>query len=157
METRKRWRKGEPGTREGVEAVLEALRDGIGAEAIGLFDDDRADPGAGRLNFWNAFSDLELPCLNVEWDAWYRELESRQRVETGCACGGHRLQGFLIHDRWALLLITPPALIPDAALAISSAFKALAEKLPPAMKRVRTGSDPAPASPPLWWVRKSRQ
>ena len=138
VESRTRWRKGEPGTREGVIAVLDALRDGIGAGALGLFDDDRADlnpsPHAEQLNFWEAFGGLR--CVELQdWGKWYVELKTNGRVETVCACGdGHKVHGFLIHDRWALLLVAPASLVPGAAAIISSGLKALAEKLPPGKK-----------------------
>jgi hypothetical protein len=162
--------------REGVLAVLDALRTGIGAEAIGLFDDDRAETGAGRAqtppNFWDAFG--ELPCAGLDWRAFYLELKTTRSVDLRCACEvGHRLHGFLLHGRWVLLLVAPPALAPGAAAVIASAVKALADKLPPARPEGTTGAGtPHPADDdgfadapsrmpvggaPLWWVRKARQ
>jgi hypothetical protein len=171
--------------REGVAAVLEALREGMGAEALGLFDDDRAElaassvvPGAGdpeqathkpALNFWQAFHDLsggELACGPLDWATWYSQLRSHKRAEAPCTCGGgHKVMGFLIHDRWALLVVASPDLDSGAVAALSSSLKALDEKLPPAMKpaldaravpyldRERQGGGGAP----VWWVRNSRQ
>jgi hypothetical protein len=170
VETRTRWRKGEPGTREGVIAVLDALRDGIGADALGLFDDDRGElnpsPHGNHLNLWEAFGGL--PCVNLDWGRWYAELKSQKRVETVCACGGgHRVHGFLIHDRWALLLVAPASLAAGAAAIVSSGVKALAEKLPPGRKHEPNAPvepdngdllEPRPGAiaPPLWWVRPTR-
>ena len=173
VESRSRWRKGEPGTREGVIAVLDALRDGIGAEALGLFDDDRGElnpsPQANQLNLWEAFGGLR--CVDLDWGSWYAALKNDKRVETPCACGaGHRVHGFLIHDRWALLLVAPATLAVGAAAIVSSGVKALAEKLPPgktaheselAAAADAEGEDgygprvPGP-SPQLWWVRPTR-
>ena len=163
--------------REGVLAVLDALRTGIGAEAIGLFDDDRADSRAGGAeaprahtppNFWDAFGDL--PCANLDWRSFYLKLKADQRVELSCACGaGHRLHGFLMHGRWVLLLVAPAALTASAPAVVASALKALADKLPPARPPQDeiyqsdddafgdSGPRPASAGAPLWWVRKARQ
>jgi len=165
VESRKAWRNREPSAGEGVLALLEALREGLGAQGVALFDDDRADPARqpSPPNFWDAFD--ERPCAEIDWDGWYRELRKSQRVETTCGCGGaHHLCGFLIHDRWALLLIAPPALPASGAVAIASSLRALAARLPP-------GKEPDPTSPPppgqsegespgsagglLWWVRKA--
>jgi hypothetical protein len=174
VETRTRWRKGEPGTREGVIAVLDALRDGIGAEALGLFDDDRGDlnpsPHTPQLNLWEAFGGL--PCVGNDWGTWYAGLKRAGQVEAVCACGaGHRVYGFLIHDRWALLLVAPAVLAVGGLAAISSGVKTLAERLPPAKKPDPNPvpvpesddlhgdlHDPRPAAipPPVWWVRPTR-
>jgi hypothetical protein len=165
MESRTRWRKGEPGLREGVAALVEALRDGVGADALALFDDDRADPdpaaAGAALSFWDAFA--ELPCLQVDWAQTYGELRRAKHFERACTCGRHRVSGFLIHERWALLLVTPLALGPGAAPALSSGLRALADRLPPAKapdpvaERYRQ-PPPRPATgAPLWWVRRPRQ
>jgi hypothetical protein len=172
VESRTRWRKRAVGVQEGVEAILDALRRAVGAEALGLFDDDRVDASPrqkdARLNFWEAFGDL--PCVQLDWNHWYAQLKAHKSVTTPCACGaGHRVQGFLLHDRWALLLVSPAALDEGAAATILSAMKALADKLPPAMgpsaepvfeddlaaSDVSTlaGADAAP----VWWVRKIRE
>jgi hypothetical protein len=172
VESRTRWRKSEPGVREGVAAVLEALREGIGAEALGLFDDDRAEDaafaGAGGLNFWQAFHDLSCGGLaggEGAWSSWYAGLRRDERAETVCGCGQeHKVLGFLIHERWALLVVAPPQLDSGAVAALSSSLKALHEKLPPGktpeldrddvpyLDRERAGS-----GAPVWWVRNSRQ
>jgi hypothetical protein len=161
--TRKAWRNREASAGEGVLALLEALREALGAQAVGLFDDDRGDPGGGDAppSFWQAFD--EPPCAEIDWARWYEALRRDERVETTCGCGGaHHLCGFLIHGRWALLLVAPPALSPHAAAAISSSVRALAARLPPARPRVLDdGAEPPPRPPAagglLWWVRKARQ
>ena len=166
VESRTRWRKGEPGTREGVVAVLDALRDGVGAEAVGLFDDDRApsplSDAALPINCWEAFGGL--PCVDLAWDDFYRALKQTGQVETVCACGGeHQVRGFLLHERWLLLVVTPSVLGPGGATSLSSAIKALRDKLPPAQRHDReTAAMIALAGPPpaasgqVWWVRKTR-
>ena len=149
--------------------MLEGLRQGLGAQGVGLFDDDRANPdGDGprrALNFWDAFD--ERPCAEIDWESWYRDLKKDERVETTCGCGGaHHLCGFLIHGRWALLLVVPPALHPGGAAAIASSLKALADKLPPArtaaeweaVKQYEGDESTQPQDgAPLWWVRKLPQ
>lgn len=152
-------------------ALLEALRTGLGAESVGLFDDDRGGVGAdaeaagdGTLNFWDAFDGR--PCAHVDWRAWYRQLHQDQRVETICTCGAdHHLHGFLLHGRWALLLVAPPALSGGGAAAIASSLTALSAMLPPARSAEEReaaaryeGDPPAPTGPqPGWWVRKLPQ
>jgi hypothetical protein len=168
--SRKEWRNREPSAGESVLALLEALREGLGAQGVGLFDDDRADPARQPPNFWDAFE--ERPCSEIDWGTWYRQLRYSGRVETTCGCGGgHHLMGFLMHDRWALLIVAPPSLEESVAAAITSSVKALAAQLPPAKKpdplqppvlRDEDERKPAPGSEPgsgglLWWVRKGPQ
>ena len=170
VESRKAWRNRKQFAGEGVLALLEALRNGAGAESAGLFDDDRADPvpgpGVAALNFWDAF---DLPsCATIDWDHWYRELKTNDRVETSCGCAqGHRLCGFLIHGRWGLLLVVPSTLPGEGAAAVASALRALAAKLPPArtaQERLEaapydgdSGSTAGVAGGPAWWIRKLPQ
>ena len=159
--------------------MLDALRDGIGAEALGLFDDDRGDrlaadaddapparAGGSQPNFWEAFDGL--PCAEVDWGSWYRRLRRDGQVESTCSCGlAHRLSGYLIHDRWALLLVTSHTWHTGAAAAVSSAVKLLGDKLPRAHRRdpvaaqfqARLDAEPGepPAAGALWWVRKVKR
>lgn len=141
--------------------LLEALREGLGATGVGLFDDDRADPGRQPPNFWDAFETRD--CGEIDWVAWYQTLRAQERVETSCGCGGrHQLLGFLIHDRWALLVIAPATMHAGVAVAIASSVKALAAQLPPAKKpdpqrpdeRAETDDDELPGGP-LWMARKA--
>jgi len=173
VESRKAWRSRDPSATEGVLALLEALRDGLGAASVGLFDDDRADADAaaassrGGLNFWDAF-DEGSACAVIDWDGWYRDLRTHGHAATTCACGkAHHLGGFLIHDRWALLVVAPPALVSGGAAAIASSLRALADKLPPARTAAEREAiarhDAAPdtrhppAAGPVWWIRKPPQ
>jgi len=169
VESRKGWRNRDPGANEAVLALLEALRTGLGADTVGLFDDDRGDrapvdAGGDALNFWDAFDGQ--PCGGIDWEAWYRDLRQHQRVETTCTCGAqHHLHGFLIHGRWALLMVAPPALPGAGVPAIASSLTALAAMLPPA----RTAEERAATAPyegdaparealrPSWWARKLPQ
>jgi hypothetical protein len=159
VESRKAWRNREPSAGEGVVVLLEALREGIGAVSVGLFDDDRGDPERepSPPNFWEAFEDR--PCARIDWDAWYRELRKGERVETTCGCGeDHQLCGYLIHDRWALLVVAPPSLHAGGAVAIASSIRALAEYLPPGKTRDRgTPATTTTQEPVMWWVPKDPQ
>lgn len=140
-------------------ALLEALREGLGAVSVGLFDDDRGDPGQepSPPNFWQAFE--EQACARIDWDDWYRQLRQDQRVETRCGCGAdHQLCGFLIHDRWALLVVAPPTLHAGGAAATASSVRALAEKLPPGRPRDPATVTAAAGDPQvIWWVSKDPQ
>jgi hypothetical protein len=156
-------------------ALLEALRHALGADAVGLVDDDRADPdldaaaATSALNFWEAFD--RQPCDEIDWDQWYRQLRTTERAEITCGCpGAHHLHGFLIHARWALLLVAPPVLDPSGAAAIASSLRALADRLPPArsaeeaeqIARYDSPSNddafaPTATDPRGWWVRKLPQ
>ena len=62
---------------DSVVGILVALKDGIGAAAVGVFDDDQ-----GRMlvstefppaAFWRAFKGLGC---GQPWDAWYRDLRT---------------------------------------------------------------------------------
>ena len=151
-------------------ALLEALRNGFGADAAGLFDDDRADGEDGArssaLNLWDSFG--EHACAPEAWESWYATLRAEGRVESACRCGRpHRLYGSMIHDRWALLVVVPPQLPNGGPAAIVSSLRALSERLPPAMtpderrqlslareldEAVPTAR--APTDAPVWWIRK---
>lgn len=185
VESRKGWRNRDAGAAEGVLALLEGLRTGLGAQGVGLFDDDRADldvasSGGGALNFWDAFD--RRPCGEIDWEGWYGALRREGRVDTTCGCGGaHRLCGYLLHGRWVLLIIAPAGLAsaPAAsavassggaadAAAVASSLKALAARLPPAMtahereavskyEGGRGVGGAAAVTPPVWWVRKPPQ
>ena len=167
MESRKAWRNRDSSVRESVLALLEALREGLGVEGVGLFDDDRADsdPGAARggLNFWEAFDGCS--CAVLDWEGWYRDMRQEGRAATTCGCGeGHHLCGFLSHGRWVLLLAAPPALLSSSAVAIDSSLRALADKLPPAPAAAEREAialyqddadrPSAATGSPVWWVRK---
>jgi hypothetical protein len=160
--TRKEWRNRDASAGESVLALLQALREGLGAQGVALFDDDRAEPHRLPPNFWDAFE--ERPCAEIDWYHFYRDLRASERVDTTCGCGGaHRLLGFLIHDRWALLIVAPPSGQPGVAAAIASSVKALAAQLPPAREPLALAEPEEERGPAagsgglLWWVRKAPQ
>jgi hypothetical protein len=147
--------------------LLEALRNGFGADAAGLFDDDRADgEQAGGLNFWESFG--EQACGPADWESWYRTLRAQSHVDSACRCGRlHRLYGSMIHGRWALLVVVPPLLPPGGASAIASSLRALSQRLPPSMTAEErrqaalaqeldeaVPATRAPTDAPVWWIRK---
>jgi|GEM_PF-3525653 len=150
--------------------LLEALRMGFGADAAGLFDDDRAEPGddgrAGAINFWDSFG--ARTCGPTDWDSWYAALRAQGHVDSACRCGEtHRLYGSMINGRWALLVVVPAALPSGGAVAIASSLRALSQRLPPAMTaeerrqlelaRELDEAVPAARTPtdaPVWWIRK---
>ncbi len=155
--------------REGVVGLLDALREGLGAEALALFDDDRAEPDAasdpGQLSFWDAFAGL--PCVELDWRDHYAALRTTKRFEATCACAErHRIDGFLIHDRWVLILVRPAQLTAGAVAVYMSGIGALADRLPPG-KPPEGPSDAwyrEPSQPkaggarlPIWWVRRPRE
>ena len=96
---------------------------------------------------------------------WYRDLRKDGRVETACGCGeGHRVCGFLIHGRWALLLVAAATVNPGGPAAIASSLRALAAMLPPGrtpeerelLRKYDPEADVPPdaSGRPVWWVRK---
>jgi hypothetical protein len=169
VQTRKAWRNRGPEAGERVLALLEALRSGLGVEAVGLFDDDRTDPerDPSPPNFWSAFQGSA--CAAIDWDDWYATLRRAGRALATCGCGaGHALSGFLIHGRWALLVLAPPVPPAETAAAVASALHALAAQLPPAKDRedprARTAGPPGESDAPprevealVWWAGKDPQ
>ncbi|HEY4185124.1 MAG TPA: hypothetical protein VGP07_08655 [Polyangia bacterium] len=171
MQSRKAWRNRNAGDGQAVLGLLEALRQGLGAELAGLFDDDRAaleegtDGRAPGLNFWGSFGQQD--CGPADWEAWYRALRTEGSLSTACRCGQtHRLFGFMLHQRWALLIVAPALLPAGGAAVMASSLRALADKLPPAMtpderhqlELARAYDDPQPphdpAGAPVWWIRR---
>jgi len=168
--SRKAWRNRDASAGQAVMGLLEALRMGFGADAAGLFDDDRAEDGddgrAGAINFWDSFG--ERGCGPADWDGWYATLRGQGHVDGACRCGGaHRLYGSMINGRWALLVVVPAALPSGGQAAIASSLRALAERLPPAMtpeerrqlELARELDEAVPAArtatdAPVWWIRK---
>jgi hypothetical protein len=85
-----------------IRALLEALKTGIEAKVIGIFDGAKSwlhsssekSPGT----FWAGFN--ELGCLRADWGAWDRELLTSGRARVDCQCGAHSVEAFLFHNRW---------------------------------------------------------
>jgi len=149
-------------------ALLEALRNGFGADAAGLFDDDRADFEAserpGAINFWDSFG--ERGCAPADWEGWYQTLRVKGQIDSACRCGGpHHLHGSMINGRWVLLVVVPPVLPSGGQAAVASSLRALSDRLPPAMtpeerrqmelaRELDEAVPPTPTDAPVWWIRK---
>ena len=180
MKSRKAWRTRDPSANDEVLALIEVLRDSFGAEQVALFDDDRGDPlgNTGAFAFWDAFD--QPRCQGMSWNAWYRSLRENGRVGSICGCEpGHRVDGFLIHGRWVLLLMGPADASAANASAVASTLRALSDKLPPCRshaeaplaerererEQARERNDartsqqlsPPASGGPLFWVRKLRE
>jgi hypothetical protein len=156
--SRKEWRNRDAGLVDGVMALLDGLRAGLQADVVALVDDDRSEPdGAAPPSFWEPLG--RGRCAETAWEGWYRALRADARADVACACGaGHRLQGFLIHDRWALLVVPGGPVRSDGVAAIASCVRALAERLPPGRGHERAALEeegpPVEGEPLVWWVRR---
>lgn len=142
-------------------ALLDGLRTGLQADVVALVDDDRSDPAdEPPANFWEPLGRAD--CADAVWASWYRALRSERRAEAGCGCGaGHRLHGFLIYDRWVLMVVPTGPVRADGAAAIASCVRALADCLPPGRGPVEASTtDPTDRAAPVireplvWWVRR---
>jgi hypothetical protein len=155
---------------EQIQSAIDALKVGLGATAIALFDDDEARIYASTTvpvtDFWNAFGGIA--CLHVDWQEWYRKLRTVRQHQVTCSCpGGHSVHGILVHERWVLLMVADETLDPMSDFLLSSAANVLAGLLPtvrsrggpagPAGPRGPSGGGPGPAelAIPLWWLRKA--
>jgi hypothetical protein len=149
-----------------VEEIVAALKDGIEAAGVGVFDDDCgvmfATSEASTKAFWNVLRGM---ACSRNWGAWYRDLRTAKHMVAGCACGGeHALHAFVLLERWVVLVLFdgPPQPYADAVMA--SAMRLLGELLPseriagkPPRRGPRGGGggESARLGIPLWWVRKS--
>lgn len=148
-----------------IRDVLAALKHGIGAAAVGIFDDDRTrmylSSEASPTVFWDSLR--AMPCLKVDWPSWYRELRGTKRRSAGCGCSGaHAVHGLLLHERWILLVVAGGPLFPGAESVMSSAAGLIAGLLPAVRVKLpspgaggRGGPAPARLGIPLRWARKS--
>ncbi|HEY7373419.1 MAG TPA: hypothetical protein VIF57_14765 [Polyangia bacterium] len=149
-----------------IKALLESLKTGLDAALVGIFDGARAwlhassesSPGA----FWAALQDM--PCLQTDWGEWDRELLESAHARVDCRCASHRLEAFMFHRRWILIVAAAGPLVGGADKVIAHAIEILKRLLPAA----RAGrSSPAPAGGgsgggsqgpaelgiPVWWIR----
>ena len=147
---------------QAVQDVVGALKAGVDAMAVALFDDDRVRIHASSETppdaFWNIFGGIT--CLEVDWGTWYRELRATRQHKATCSCGErHRLYGLVIRERWILLIVAPGEPVPGIESVFSSAASVLMKLLPSHRARARSrgptgGSGPAQLGIPLWWRRK---
>jgi hypothetical protein len=149
-----------------VRHLLIELKDGIAATAVGLFDDDRGrmyqSSEASPAAFWEAFRGMG--CLQ-NWGEWYSSLRGAKRLVARCSCGAeHAVHGFLLHERWVVLVVTQGELMHGADAVMSYAVRVLGRWLP----SVRAGTSPPTGGSgsggggesarlciPLWWVVRS--
>ena len=150
-----------------IRALLEALKTGIEAKVVGIFDGARSwlhsssekSPGT----FWSGFN--ELRCLRADWGDWDRELLETGRARVDCQCGAHAVDAFLFHNRWILIVLANGSLVTGAETVIFHALDVLKQLLP--ARRVRRspappagsgpgggGQGPAELGIPVWWIRK---
>ena len=156
-----------PFTADGrVEEILLALKEGLGAVAAGVFDDDRAtiylssEPSAAA--FWERLR--ELTCLELDWGIWYQALRESRHLTTSCSCGGHGIHSLVLHERWVLMVIARGPLVAVTDLVMGSAARVLAPLLasvrvkltPPDLDSGGEGPEGARLGMPLWWVRKAQ-
>jgi hypothetical protein len=150
----------------GVQEILVALKEGLEAAAVGVFDDDRAaihlssEPSTAA--FWAELR--ELTCLLVDWSAWYQALRESRHLTTPCTCGAHAIHSLVLHERWVLLVIAREPLFPGASSVIASAARLMAPLLasvrvkiaPPEVDTGGEGPDASRLGIPMWWVRKAQ-
>jgi hypothetical protein len=115
-----------------IKKLLRALKTGIEATAIGVFDAQEGEihacSEARHATFWEAFEGWR--CMNADWGDWDRVLLTEKRARVVCGCGAHALEAFVIHERWILLLLADRALVPGAAGVVTHALRLLGGLLP---------------------------
>jgi hypothetical protein len=148
-----------------VKALLEALKSGLEAMVVGIFDGAKAwlhassekSPGT----FWAAFNTIH--CLRADWGEWDRKLIETRSVRVDCRCGTHAVEAFMFNRRWILIVLADRPLITGAGKVIEHALDILQQLLPTG----RTGRSPPPLSGepgegqgptelgiPVWWIRR---
>jgi len=143
-----------------ITALLGALKEGIEARAIGLFDvrhgELRAANTVRTSGFWDAFAGID--CLEVDWGDWDRELLVSKRAVVRCACSRHFVEAYLIHERWALIVLASGPLPSWAEAVIAHALALTTEMLPAgrgASAQARgAASGTAELGIPTWWSRR---
>jgi hypothetical protein len=128
---------------DGIMRTLGALQEGVGAEAVAVYDMDlfrlHVTSGPSPEAFWESVRSLH--CLKVDWPQWYRELGWQKHLRADCACDRRdAVHGLLIHNRWALLVVARGPLQPGAEGAMFSYALMLSRLLPAVrLRRVRRG------------------
>jgi hypothetical protein len=147
---------------EQVRQTLVQLKADVALAAAALFDDDRArleGSSEGTADaFWDVFRDL--PCLEVDWGAWYQALRLESSRLVSCTCGEHALRAQLVGERFVLVTVSSGPISSSGPWAVAAAVRHLASLLPPPVRRRRSpggGGEPEAArlGIPLWWVRRS--
>jgi hypothetical protein len=149
-----------------IKSLLVALKAGIEAEAVAVFDARRGDLHASSeatsATFWNAFG--TSVCWDVDWGDWDRRLLTSMRSLVSCGCGNHSVEARLIHGRWVLLVLADGPLVTGAESVVSHAVRILTRLLPargeggalPPSGGGRAGGAASPVEPelPAWWIRR---
>jgi hypothetical protein len=144
-----------------VVELLQALKLGVGARAVGVYDDDlgrlhaSSEPSAEA--FWSEGVAVHRCLLQkVDWDGWYRELCWAKHRREQCDCAGqHALHGLFIHGRWSLLVVTVGAVPSVAPALMMSVALLLSRHLPRARhprRRGGRGPEHARVGIPLRWL-----
>ena len=147
-----------------IRVTLVQLKADAALTAAALFDDEQgalAGSTEGAPNaFWGVLE--ELPCLEVDWDEWYRTLRREGSHTVGCTCGEtHAVKAQLVGSRFVLLTVSTGPLVSVGPWAAAAAVAFLATVLPPPRRRLRKppgGGEPENArlGIPLWWLRRSQ-
>jgi len=115
-----------------VKALLDAVKDGVEATAVGIIDGGRGwlhlsserSPGS----FWAAFTRLD--CLRGAWGEWDQELLASGAAGILCRCGGHSVQTRMVHTRWILVVLCEGPLVAGAEKVVEHAAQVLQGLLP---------------------------
>lgn len=147
-----------------IRGTLERLKADAGLTATALFDDDRGELAgsseAGPAAFWGMLE--VLPCLEVDWDEWYRTLRLEGSRTVSCACEEeHAVKAQVVGTRFVLLTVSTGPLVSAGPWAAAAAIAFLSTVLPPPLRRPRKprgggGPDVARLAIPLWWLRRSQ-
>jgi len=112
-----------------------------------------------------------LGCLRLNWEEWYRALETAGDRTATCDCGDrHQLHGTVVEGHWALVIVARELLVSEETFAPSKAL-AYAEgvlMIGVFLEEVGSGrplgsrgdggggTGPAELGIPMSWHRKSR-
>ena len=151
-----------------IKALLEALKGGIEATAVGVLDGARAWLHASSENspgtFWAELN--VLACLRPDWDSWEKDLMRLGRARVDCRCGRHFVESFSIRGLWVVIVLGTDALAAGAEQVVMHALPILARLLPAAGSKTSPappaggsgggdgGQGPAELGIPVWWIRK---
>jgi hypothetical protein len=152
-----------------INAVLEALKTGIDAIVVGIFDGGRgwlhASSEKSPGTFWDSFH--EIPCLEADWGDWDRELLASAYARVDCRCGTHRIEAFMFHKRWILIVLSASRFVVGADRVVAHVLEILKHLLPAApVGRLPSppvgggstggGQGPAELGIPVWWIRDGK-
>jgi hypothetical protein len=95
-----------------VEGAIAQLKAGIDAAAVALIEARGDSPDTPPNALHSALHGL--PCLTVDWAAWFKQLFEAEQLTTTCECQErHQLHGLVIERRWALVALAPNLLLSD--------------------------------------------